>query len=70
MAETWQLNAKFHSLRVMTYANYPYVKNLGRIVSRDFYSRGNKLKALAARMYTLGKAGFYINEFLAWARGE
>lgn len=69
-AETWQLNAEFHSLRVMAYANYPYAKILGREVAKKFYSRGNKLKALAARMYTLGRVGFYIDEALAWIRGE
>ncbi len=69
-AETWQLNAEFHSLRVMAYANYPYVKILGRKVVEKFNSRGNKLKALAARIYTLGRVGFCINEFLAQIRGE
>ncbi len=70
VAKTWQLNAEFHSLRAMAYSGYPYAKILGRIVARKFYSCDNKLKALAARIYTLGKAGFYINELLAWARGE
>lgn len=69
-AETWQLNSKFHSLRVMAYANYPYAKNLGMVVAEKFFSRGNKLKALAAIIYTLGRVGFYINEFSAWVRGE
>lgn len=69
-AETWQLNAEFHSLRVMAYANYPYAKILGRKVVEKFNSRGNKLKTLAARIYTLGRVGFYINEFLARIRGE
>ncbi len=69
-AETWQLNAEFHSLRIMAYTGYPYAKILGREVARKFYSRGNKLKALAARMYTLGRVGFYIYEALAWIRGE
>ena len=69
-AETWQLNSKFHSLRVMAYANYPYAKNLGMVVAEKFFSRGNKLKALAARIYTLGRVGFYINEALARIRGE
>lgn len=69
-AETWQLNAEFHSLRIMAYTGYPYAKILGRIVAKKFYSRGNKLKALAAIMYTLGRVGFYIYEALAWIRGE
>ena len=64
------LNAKFHSLRLLAYSGYPYAKILGREVAEKFYSRSNKLKALAARIYTLGRVGFYINEFLAWARGE
>ena len=59
-AETWQLNAEFHSLKIMAYTGYPYAKD----------SRGNKLKALAAIMYTLGRVGFYIYEALAWIRGE
>ena len=54
----------------MAYTGYPYAKILGREVARKFYSRGNKLKALAARMYTLGRVGFYIYEALAWIRGE
>lgn len=71
VAETWQLNAEFHSLRVMAYCGgYPYTKKLGREVAEKFYSRGNKLKALATRIYILGRFGFYINEFLAWVRGE
>ena len=69
-AETWQLNAEFHSLRVMAYASYPYAKILGRKVVEKFNSRGNKLKALAARIYTLGRVGFYINEILTQIRGE
>lgn len=69
-AETWQLNSEFHSLRVMAYANYPYAKILGRKVVEKFNSRGNKLKALAARIYTLCRVGFCINEFLARIRGE
>ena len=69
-AETWQLNAEFHSLRVMAYANYPYAKILGRKVAEKFSSRGNRLKALAARIYTLGRLGFYLNEILARIRGE
>lgn len=71
-AETWQLNAEFHSLRIMAYANYPYTytKKLGREVAEKFSSRGNRTKALAARMYTLGRVGFYIYEALAWIRGE
>ena len=69
-AETWQLDAEFHSLRVMAYASYPYAKILGRKVVEKFNSRGNKLKALAARIYTLGRVGFCINEFLAQIRGE
>lgn len=69
-AETWQLNSEFHSLRVMAYANYPYAKILGRKVVEKFNSRGNKLKALAARIYTLCRVGFCINEFLAQIRGE
>lgn len=36
-AETWQLNSKFHSLRVMAYANYPYAKNLGMVVAENFF---------------------------------
>ena len=56
VAETWQLNAEFHSLRVMAYCGgYPYTKKLGREVVEKFNSRGNKLKALAARIYTLGR---------------
>ena len=31
-AETWQLNAEFHSLRVLAYGGYPYAKILGRKV--------------------------------------
>lgn len=69
-AETWQLNAKFHSLRVLAYCNYPYAKTLGREVAEKFSSRGNRLKALAARIYTLGRLGFYLNEILARIRGE
>ena len=69
-AETWQLNSKFHSLRIMAYCGYPYAEILGREVAEKFSSRGNKLKALSARMYTLGQVGFYINEALAWIRGE
>lgn len=52
VAETWRLNSKFHSLRIMAYGGYPYTKNLGRVVAKKFYSRGNKLKLLAARIYT------------------
>ena len=52
VAETWRLNSKFHSLRIMAYGGYPYTKNLGRVVAKKFYSRGNKLKVLAARIYT------------------
>ena len=69
-AETWRLNSKFHSLRIMAYCGYPYAKILGREVAEKFFSRGNKLKALAAIIYTLGRVGFYINEFSAWVRGE
>ena len=69
-AETWQLNAEFHSLRIMAYIGYPYAKILGRKVVEKFNSRGNKLKALAARIYTLGRVGFCINEFLAQIRSE
>lgn len=69
-AETWQLNAEFHSLRAMAYANYHYTKKLGRVVAEKFYSRGNRLKALAARIYTLGRLGFHLNEILARIRGE
>lgn len=69
-AETWQLNAEFHSLRIMAYTGYPYAKILGRKVVEKFNSRGNKLKTLAARIYTLGRVGFCINEFLARIRGE
>lgn len=69
-AETWQLNAEFHSLKIMAYTGYPYAKDLGREVAEKFFSRGNKLKALAAIMYTLGRVGFYIYEALAWIRGE
>lgn len=69
-AETWQLNAEFHSLKIMAYTGYPYAKDLGMVVAEKFFSRGNKLKALAAIMYTLGRVGFYINETLAWIRGE
>lgn len=69
-AETWRLNSKFHSLRIMAYCGYPYAKILGREVAEKFFSRGNKLKALAAIMYTLGRVGFYIYEALAWIRGE
>lgn len=68
-AETWQLNAEFHSLRIMAYGGYSDFK-LGREVAEKFSSRGNKLKALAARIYTLGRVGFYINEALARIRGE
>ena len=68
-AETWQLNAEFHSLRVMAYGGYSDFK-LGREVAEKFYSRGNKIKALAARMYTLGQVGFYLDEILARIRGE
>lgn len=70
VAETWQLNAEFHSLRIMAYAGYPYAKILGRKVAKKFSSRGNRLKALAARIYTLGRLGFYLNEILARIRGE
>ena len=69
-AETRRLNSKFHSLRIMAYCGYPYAKILGREVAEKFFSRGNKLKALAAIIYTLGRVGFYINEFSAWVRGE
>ena len=69
-AETWQLNAEFHSLKIMAYTGYPYAKDLGMVVAEKFFSRGNKLKALAALMYTLGRVGFYIYEALAWIRGE
>ena len=69
-AETWQLNAEFHSLKIMAYTGYPYAKDLGMVVAEKFFSRGNKLKALAAIMYTLGRVGFYIYEALAWIRGE
>lgn len=69
-AETWQLNAEFHSLRIMAYAGYPYAKILGRKVAEKFSFRGNRLKALAARTYTLGRLGFYLNEILARIRGE
>lgn len=71
-AETWQLNAEFHSLRIMAYANYPYTytKKLGREVAEKFSSRGNRIKALAARMYTLGRVGFYITEILTQIKGE
>ena len=69
-AETWQLNAEFHSLKIMAYTGYPYAKYLGMVVAEKFFSRGNKLKALAAIMYTLGRVGFYIYEALAWIRGE
>lgn len=69
-AETWQLNAEFHSLKIMAYTGYPYAKDLGMVVAEKFFSRGNKLKALAAIMYTLGRVGFYINEALARIRGE
>lgn len=69
-AKTWQLNAGFHSLRVLTYAGHPCARILGREVAEKFSSRGNKLKALAARIYTLGRVGFYINEALARIRGE
>ena len=68
-AETWQLNAEFHSLRIMSYGGYSDFK-LGREVAEKFSSRGNRIKALAARMYTLGRVGFYIYEALAWIRGE
>lgn len=69
-AETWQLNAEFHSLRVLAYGGYPYAKILGRKVIEKFNSRGNRLKALAARIYTLGRLGFHLNEILARIRGE
>lgn len=69
-AETWQLNAEFHSLRIMAYANYPYTKKLGRVVAEKFNSRGNRIKALAAIVYTLGRLGFYLNEILIRIRGE
>lgn len=69
-AETWQLNAEFHSLKIIAYTGYPYAKDLGMVVAEKFFSRGNKLKALAAIMYTLGRVGFYIYEALAWIRGE
>ena len=69
-AETWQLNAEFHSLRVLAYGGYPYAKILGRKVVEKFNSRGNRLKALAARIYTLGRLGFHLNEILARIRGE
>ena len=69
-AETWQLNAEFHSLRIMAYTGYPYAKILGRKVVEKFNSRGNRLKALAARIYTLGRLGFHLNEILARIRGE
>lgn len=71
-AETWQLNAEFHSLRIMAYANYPYTytKKLGREVAEKFSSRGNRIKAIAARMYTLGRVGFYITEILTQIKGE
>lgn len=71
-AETWQLNAEFHSLRIMAYANYPYTytKKIGREVAEKFSSRGNRIKALAARMYTLGRVGFYITEILTQIKGE
>ena len=69
-AETWQLNAEFHSLRIMSYTGYHYAKILGREVAEKFSSRGNRLKALAARIYTLGRLGFYLNEILARIRGE
>ncbi len=70
VAETWRLNSKFHSLRIMAYGGYPDAKDLGREVAEKFYSRGNRLKVLAAIIYTLGRVGFYINEFSAWVRGE
>ena len=54
----------------MAYTGYPYAKDLGMVVAEKFFSRGNKLKALAAIMYTLGRVGFYIYEALAWIRGE
>lgn len=69
-ADTWQLNAEFHSLRVLAYGGYPYAKILGRKVVEKFNSRGNRLKALAARIYTLGRLGFHLNEILARIRGE
>ncbi len=69
-ADTWQLNAEFHSLRVLAYGGYPYVKILGRKVVEKFNSRGNRLKALSARIYTLGRLGFHLNEILARIRGE
>ena len=69
-AETWQLNAEFHSLRIMAYTGYPYAKILGRKVVEKFNSRGNRLKALAARIYTLGRLGFHLHEILARIRGE
>ena len=68
-AETWQLNAEFHSLRIIAYGGHSDAK-LGMVVAEKFFSRGNKLKALAAIMYTLGRVGFYIYEALAWIRGE
>ena len=61
-AETWQLNAEFHSLRILAYCGHPYAKILGRKVVEKFNSRGNKLKALVAIVYTLGRLGFYLNE--------
>lgn len=69
-AETWQLNAEFHSLKIMAYTGYPYAKDLGMVVAEKFFSRGNKLKALAAIMYTLGRVGFYITEILTQIKGE
>ena len=54
----------------MAYANYHYTKKLGRVVAEKFNSRGNRLKALAAIVYTLGRLGFYLNEILIRIRGE
>ncbi len=69
-AETWQLNSKFHSLRIMAYGGHSDAKNLGMVVAEKFFSRGNKLKALAAIVYTLGRLGFHLNEILIRIRGE
>ena len=69
VAETWRLNSKFHSLRIMAYGGHSDAK-LGMVVAEKFFSRGNKLKALAAIVYTLGRVGFYINEILTRIRGE
>ena len=41
-----------------------------KLVVEKFNSRGNRLKALATRIYTLGRLGFYLNEILARIRGE